>query len=163
MASTYEPIASQTLSSAATSVSFTSIPSTFTDIIILSHEPSASTTNSCYLRFNNDSGSNYSDTWIYGTGSSALSIRNSSKTGIFAGGSLANLVRQFHIMSYASTNVYKTSLLNYNSTISGNNSVVRSVGLWRSTSAIDRIDLVQVTSPGFASGSTFSLYGIKAA
>lgn len=166
MAVTYEPIASQTLSSAANSVTFSNIPDTFTDLSLVISSASTATPCGQHFRVNGDTGSNYSNTGLYGNGSSALSNRWSNQTFGWAGNTSTDLktgdpqsaVVQF--MNYANTNVNKTVLTSY---ASASAEVVRIVNLWRSTAAITSITLLTTTANNFASGSTFSLYGIKAA
>lgn len=165
MASTYEAIASTTLGSAATTVTFSSIAATWTDIIAVINSGTSEGSNDCYIRFNNDSGNNYSGTYLYGNGSSAASARGSNMTGGRYFGGVADATHIFQIMSYSNTNVYKTFLLASQSTFGGASSVFRVAGLWQSTSAINRIDFVQTGggSNEFKTGTTFSLFGVKAA
>lgn len=171
MAVTYEPIASQTLGSDAASVTFSSIGGGWTDLIILAHTRlTGSFSATTYgIRFNSDTGSNYSSTQLLGTGSVAQSQRDTSVTYAYVSTSTAatgaaNVFTPviIHIMSYANSNVFKTVLA---ASDAENARVVRTVGLWRSTSAITSVTLVPVaTNQGdFKSGCTFSLYGIKAA
>lgn len=163
MAATYEPIASTTLVSAAASVTLSSIPSTFTDLVLICHSSTSNATLSgIRWQFNGDTGSNYSTTRLYGTGSAAGSARVSNDTeGIArlvsdAGTLTPNIL---HIMSYANTNVYKTVLA-----IGASNEyhVARNVSLWRNTAAVSSIYIYDVNA-NLDAGSTFSLYGIKAA
>jgi len=154
---TYTPIATQTLGSSASSVTFTSIPATYTDLIIVL--AGTSSANISYkLQFNGDTGSNYSNTFLYGDGSSAISGRSSSQTSIGGmgrtGTSQGNGVIQ--VMNYSNTTTNKTTI--------GRGSlasqlVISTVGLWRSTSAITSINLAP-ESGTIDAGSTFSLYGI---
>ena len=76
---TYVAIATNTLGSAAASVTFSSIPGTYTDLVIVTQAISA-TADNVGIRFNSDSGSNYSQTWLSGNGTSAISSRYSSST-----------------------------------------------------------------------------------
>jgi len=162
--STYTPIASQTLGSAAASVTFSSIPQGYTDLILVCNIAQSSGNNSLRYRFNGDTGSNYSDTYLYGNGTSALSGRDTSQTSgtIYVTGSTtieANYIVQF--MNYSNATTYKTVLGRSNRASS---EVAADVGLWRSTSAINSISLAMGGSfptNNFASGSTFSLYGIQ--
>lgn len=168
MARTYEPIASTTLGSNATSATFSDIATTWTDLVLVVNLRRATTAEnpSLTLRFNSDTGSNYSMTNLLGNGSSASSARASSATmmnlsyhSMPSADSFATYV--ISIQSYANTNVYKTVL-----SASGHAShgVQRTVGLWRSTNAITSVTITNDGSPtNFTSGSDFSLYGIKAA
>lgn len=163
MAVTYEPIASTTLGSDTASVEFTSISGTFTDLILVITGTATSEADAV-LQFNSDTGSNYSFTRLYGTGSSAGSARSSNQSFIkmtaygWFGTSTGNVI-VCHIMSYANTNVYKTALAAAARSDSG---VDRVVGLWRSTNAITSL-LVKPESGSLKTGTTVNLYGVKAA
>ena len=82
MPATYQPIETQTVSGTSTStVTFSSIPQTYTDLVLVSAiTQSADVSN--YLRFNSDTGTNYSRTRLVGTGSSATSVRGTNDVGI---------------------------------------------------------------------------------
>lgn len=167
MARTYEPIASQTLGTAAASAEFTSIPGTYTDLVLVMYATTTADTATGRLTFNGSGGTNYSFTNLEGTGSTAASGRGSSLESIrftnntgFDDSSPSTGV--FHIMSYANTNVFKTVLhssADFGTSFPG---VTRRVGLWRLTDAITSVK-VETTGSTFKSGSTFSLYGIRAA
>ena len=60
---TYALIERQTLGSATSTVTFSSIPGTYTDLIIISSALSAGTSETIMMRFNSDSGNNYSFTY----------------------------------------------------------------------------------------------------
>jgi hypothetical protein len=160
MPATYEPIAT-TSPTGSGQVTFSSIPSTYTDIaLILSLNPSG--TDNMAIRFNNDSASNYSLTRLIGNGSSAssTSVTNSTypivQSGLYASGYPAFF--KFDIFGYAgSTN--KTFLSSALVDKNGSGEITNCVGLWRSTSAINRIDLFG----SFGNGTTVTIYGIKAA
>jgi hypothetical protein len=175
MPATYEPISTTTLSSAAASVTFSSISGSYTDLVLVMV---AATTHSSatfpYLRFNSDSATNYSVTELYGTGSAAGSARDSSTSRGWIGFDISisttvgNNVSTINVMNYSNTTTNKTWLARSNRADSaldyqGTNAIV---GLYRSTSAITSIELRNSrggTDYNFASGSTFTLYGIKAA
>lgn len=170
MAVTYEPIASQTLGANAASVEFLNLPSTFTDIVIVcQYAQGSGSVDGVFLRFNTDSATNYSQTALYGNGSTSASQRVSSTTRIYVDWSTGYYTTgQIHsavasVMSYSNTNVNKTVLCASAST-NTNGTVARSVGLWRSTSAITSLSLTAggVSTPLLQSGSTFSLFGVKA-
>ena len=163
MPATYEPIASQALGSSAASVEFSSIPGTYTDLVLVCMVKStgAASSSGGSARFNSDSGSNYSATALYDVGS--IRWGNDNRVRMFGDiptGDFATTIVQ--IMSYANTNVNKTFLSSYGAAGSG---ISRIVGLWRSTAAITTVTLYSndAGADSFASGSTFALYGIKAA
>ena len=157
MPATYEPIATNTLTGTSTSVSFTSIPGTYTDLVLVANG-SFSAGSGIDTQFNSDTGTNYSRTRVYGDGTSALSGRSTDATAISSGYfGTSQSVTTIQIMNYANTTTYKTLLARGSA---ASNQVVATVGLWRSTAAITSITLSGGT---FASGSTFTLYGVKAA
>ena len=165
MATTYEKIASQTLGSSASSVTFSSIPGTYTDLrLVMNYRANASIAGSS-IQFNGDTGSNYSETYLRGNGSSASSSRftNNSYMNVGWQGWATTTIPQFctvDIFSYAGS-TYKTALGEDNADRNGAGEVVRFVGLWRSTSAITSIVVNENAGGGnYAAGSTFTLYGI---
>jgi hypothetical protein len=163
---TYEPISTQTLSSNQSSVTFSSIPQTYTDLVLVMWtKPYTSSEGSIKLNWNSDTGSNYSNTYLTGEGSSAIGARNSNGTsiGVSYGNSLNNPRQPIYIvniMNYSNTTTYKTSLTR----TSANDVYVDAwVGLWRNTSAITSITINVTYIFDIGAGSTFTLYGIKAA
>jgi hypothetical protein len=158
MPKTYEPIATQTLGSASASVTLSSIPATYTDLVLV-FNGNATTAASIGLRFNGDTATNYSMTYLYGSGSAASSGRSSTANDIYCMDlptSNSTLVCQ--IQNYSNTTTNKTSLQRGNAAATA---VTATVGLWRNTAAITSVTLYVATT--FATGSTFTLYGIKAA
>lgn len=159
--STYTPLASITLSAAASSVTFSGIPQTYTDLVLVL-AGAQNTAGSNYIELNSDTGTNYSYTFMYGDGTSAASSRDSSK-GPSQGGILFyfgtdqnNAILNFQ--NYSNTTTYKTILSRSN----GSGYTSARVGLWRSTSAITQIKVYAGSTNTFNSGTTFNLYGIDA-
>jgi hypothetical protein len=161
MPSTYTPIATQTLTGATSSVSFSSIASTYTDLI-LTIDGTVGSNCGIQLRFNSDSGSNYSFTRMTGDGSSASSDRSSNATFMELGYYVSSTrnMNIVQIMNYSNTTTNKT-VLNRANAQSVNIGAQAYVEMWRNTSAINAISLS--ASGNFSTGSTFTLYGIKAA
>lgn len=159
MAATYEPIATQTLASTSASVDFTSIPSTYTDLILISNTIGTAAFYS--LRLNADSSALYSRTRLVGNGSTASSSRQSGQTEIIIDGLNATAwsMSTIQFMNYANATTNKTVLAR---TAFPSTDTAAVVGLYRSTSAITSIRLF-MNSASFAVGSTFTLYGIAAA
>ena len=167
--STYTPIASQTLGSDTATVTFSSIPSTYTDLRIVVSSRCTGAQNSSGMDalayYNSDQGTNYSQTQMYGNGSTATSNRSTNITYSYVGitsNASANdwPMFTFDIMNYANTTTYKTTLARVNSASA---STSARVTLWRSTAAISSITLYPELSLSFKTGSQFTLYGITAA
>lgn len=163
---TYEPIATNTLSSATTSVTFSSIPSTYTDLILVMNISVATVNNSTNMRLNGDTtGNNYSATILSGTGSTATSTRYVSVNSIFVDfygnpGTTSNPnITTVHLMNYSNTTTYKSILSRGNNASYGVDAIA---SVWRNTAAINSITIFQPTY-NMNSGSTFTLYGITAA
>lgn len=165
MASTYTPIATYTVPSSQTSVTFNTFGG-YTDLVLVCAVKNTSTTaRNVYLQFNGDTGSNYSKTLIEGNGSTASSARDTNAPAIYSAAiAVANTtepaVSIINIMNYANTSTYKTTLSRYAGASLVTNAVV---GMWRNTAAITSLTLTIDTSLNIAAGSTFTLYGIKAA
>lgn len=161
---TYEAIATQTLGSATNTVTFSSIPSTYTDLVLIANTIIASVSGfpECSLRFNSDTGTNYSNTYLLGTGSSAASGRGTSYTyadcGYLAANSSNPNTRIINIMNYSNTTTNKT-VISRGSSVNGGQ-VIAYVNLWRNTAAINSITIF-TQSDNYTAGSTFSLYGIQ--
>jgi hypothetical protein len=165
MPSTYEPIATNTLVSAAANVTFSSIPQTYTDLIIVCNGSPVSGA-SGIITINGDTGSNYSYTFLCaysGGGVPSGRASNVAPSSTFFGGNIigigANSVWQLHFQNYSNTTTNKTVL----SKLANNVGVDATVLLYRSTAAITSIILQPQNSINWNAGSTFTLYGIKAA
>jgi hypothetical protein len=166
--STYSTIATTTLGSNSGTVTFSSIPQIYTDLVLVSNYRTVGTPTffGCSWKANGDTGSNYSSTIIYGNGTTTGSVRST-------------LYASFAFESYSSTNnqVAITNFMNYSNTSTFKTSISKSggpgsseatgsqVGLWRSTAAITSLTLysTDVGAIPFAAGNVFTLYGIASA
>ena len=165
MAITYEPIATTTLGSAVASYTFSSIPGTYTDLVLVTSLVMTAGSPESKIRFNSNTATNYNYTILYGTGSTVASLSVISATGIdtsyygvpntTAGAS----VQITNILSYANTTTYKVALSRANNSALGVDAIA---GVWRSTAAITSLTAYPNSST-FASGSVLTLFGIKAA
>lgn len=160
MAATYTPIASITLGANASTVTFSSIPQTYTDLVLVTNAKGLGA-NDLDVRVNSDSGTNYSWINLSGTGSSTTSSRGTSddKFRLDQYGyvdTTFNSANTIHFFNYANTTTYKTVL---SRAINAAQGVDLVSGVWRSTSAITSISIVITT----VTGSTFNLYGILGA
>jgi hypothetical protein len=166
MASTYEPIATTTLSSAASQIEFGSISGSFTDLVIVFQGKTASATN-LLLRVGNGSVSTTSlYSWLpfAGDGTAARTGHYINDTSIQC--DFYNYIQNdfgfmaiINFMNYSNTTTYKTILHRDNHASLGTST---GVAMWRSTSAIDVIRLYR-DNYDFAIGTTATLFGIKAA
>jgi hypothetical protein len=158
MAATYTPIASITLGAAAPAVTFSSIPQTYTDLVLV---VSGTTTidGNVKIIFNSDSSSIYSSTILLGDGSTAASSRIASNTTLFLGGiSTVQGTNIIQIFNYANTTTFKSVIARANS----DTFVQMRVGLSRSTTAVTSITLT-TDGTNFLTNTTFNLYGILGA
>jgi len=155
--STYTPIATTTLGSAAASYTFSSIPSTYTDLVLVIN-PNSYVENMNY-QFNGDTGTNYSNTFIFGIGSTTYSTRGTNRTSISGTISGGWEIVRYNIMNYANTTTYKSVLNRMDDAAYATGA---NAGVWRSTAAINSIK-VNAGSGNLPSGTMLTLYGIAAA
>jgi hypothetical protein len=161
---TYTSLATTTTSGSAASYTFSSISGVYTDLIIVV-SGGASVAIDLSLRFNGDTGSNYSFTRLTLDNLTAVSARTSNATSLrisdggFVTTTLGASNQTINIMNYANTTTYKTLIARCNRAAGG---IDATFGLWRSTSAITSIELFPGTST-FLDGTTLTLYGIAAA
>jgi hypothetical protein len=170
---TYTLISSNVLSSSAASVTFSSIPATYTDLVLrasMRDDFNGGFNGATYqLRFNgDDAGSTlYSRTMLIGNGSAASSTQNSSVSSInsnFGADSADNTASTFsnneiYIPSYTASQNKPLSAFDAvenNATAAKLNALA---GLYRNTSAITQIQIIAWSN--FISGTSFYLYGIS--
>jgi hypothetical protein len=164
MPGTYEPISTTTLVSNASTITFSNISQAYTDLVLVVRAISTGTAQpDVYMRVNSDTGNNYSRTRLGGNGSSVFGSNITGETfwvlGPMENTAITNTV--CNIMNYSNTTTYKTMLVRSNDSAIA---VQAMISLWRSTSAISSILLYPEPAKGdFASGTTATLYGIKAA
>ena len=166
----YESIATVTVGSGgAANVEFTSIPATYTHLQI--RGIARGSFSDLTMRFNSDTGNNYSSHRLYGTGSSVGTDGESSVgaygTFILYAGRLSSAASVFcaniiDIFDYANTNKYTTSrsLYGFDDNSSGN--IFLASGNWRNTNAITTIRLTPYSGT-ISEYSQFALYGINGA
>jgi hypothetical protein len=164
MPNTYTELAKQTLGAATGTVTFSSIPSGYTDLVLVANVVGIGniSAGAISIRFNSDTATNYSATYLMGNGSSATSGRASNDTRMIVASPTLNLgnnpfVNIVQIQNYSNTTTNKTVLSRSNIAAT---QVAAIVGLYRSTSAITSITYESYNSQTMSIGSTFSLYGI---
>jgi hypothetical protein len=165
LAKTYNPIATQTLGSAVASVTFSSIPATYTDlVVVVANLTTASAGGTVFMEFNTDASAVYSNTWLNGNGSAASSARRTADVKNYIGGYITGTSTTepcttiAHVMNYANTTTYKTTLSRYSLAGAETNTVVN---LWRSTAAINAIRIF--SGSNLNTGTIVTLYGVKSA
>ncbi len=159
--SSYIPIASQTLGSSASSVTFSSIPTTLNGktlrdlVVVINGVPSTSA--SLALRFNADSGANYP--YVLMEGHPTLGPRSAATTGtdLSIGFVTTNFVGIASVMDYAQTNKHKSAIARADD---GGNRTTATAGRWANTAAITSLTVL-VGSGTFNTGTTFNLFGIE--
>lgn len=158
---TYTPLANITLGSSSTSVSFSSIPATYRDLVLVVNYE-ANSVGYLQLRVNNDTGNNYSFVTMY-TDPAVVSTTNTydrfypTTNTTLSGARIMNVTQ---IMDYSATDKHKSFLNRVNFTRATSVQVVETqAGRWANTAAITSIQVLG----GFAAGGTFALYGIASA
>jgi len=168
MPATYETIATTTLGSATGTVTFSSIPSTYTDLAIVVSPIATAGNYDLSIRYNSDTGSNYSWTGLLFNADNSGSVYSTRGTNATFIPTLTNIATAtpypaiIHIQNYSNTTTYKTSTSRIARETYANSAVV---GVWRSTSAINEVSLI-LTGGGsttFKADTVITLYGIKAA
>lgn len=160
---TYALIGSTTLTTSTPSVTFSSISSTFTDLVLVCMVQTQTNSDAVTIRFNSDSGNNYSFTQVRGDGSTTFSGRASNVSMTRIGNDIPNSTAFgtiiSHIQDYSNSTTNKTVLSRSGYAGIGTQATV---GLWRSTSAITSVTVLPDSLNNFLTNSTFKLYGILA-
>lgn len=159
--STYDLIASNVLGSSAASVTFSSIPATYRDLIIVINATAAVDFAIPAIRLNSDTGSNYSTVLMAGESGGPIS-QSLTSTRYFpnyrastGAGTTRPLITLVHIMDYSATDKHKTFLSRGNTS----EGVEAGAGRWANTAAVNTVQVL-TADQNFATGSSFYLYGI---
>jgi len=172
MANTMTLISSVTVGSGgASSIDFTSIPSTYTDLQVVCSLRSARTTYIDFgaMRFNSDSGSNYVAKYLYGDGASVTSGNNGNSTqleipqGVVGNGATSNTFGnlQIYIPNYTGSNQKSVSFDSVTENNATNAVALLQAGRWTGTSAISSMTIYSANGFNFLQYSTAYLYGIS--
>jgi hypothetical protein len=158
MPATYDTIASTSIASATSTVTFNSLGS-YTDLIIQGSWRFDTLGDDIYLRFNNDSSTNYYYQQSVGEGANA--VANDSSSGYTAMRIVNNALStedfafEINIGNYRTTSHNKPALSRW----AGNNSMGHFYGFWNSTAAITSIEIRKM-SGNFAAGTDFKVIGV---
>ena len=163
-ANSYESIATSS-AGGSSSITFSSIPSTFKHLQIRSISQSSlgNITDSLRVQFNSDAGANYAYHALYGTGATAAATANTGNNYAKAG-QLALSTTSFaggviDILDYTNTNKYKTVRSLSGVDFNGSGVIALESNLWLNTAAITSITIS--FGLNFATGTQFALYGVK--
>jgi hypothetical protein len=161
---TYTALATRTLTGAAASVTFSSIPATYRDLIIVV-SGSLAVSGHPLCRFNSDTGSNYSHIMAQGGAGYGVfsALRTSTSMGMYEPQNLdANVVFNFslNLMDYSATEKHKFGLIRLNGVVAGSPVVAMTGGRWANTSAVTSVTVL--ATQNYNIGTTLSLYGIVA-
>lgn len=168
MATTYTLISSNVLSSSAASVTFSSIPATYTDLIIkTSLRQNAAGTQDSFLITTINGTTGFTNTWLRGSGSSVISLRNLVGTASYVGqipGATATSNTfdntEIYIPSYTVSQNKPFSTFSVQENNQAEAYMGTTAGLWSNTAAITSITF-SANGQSFVSGSSFYLYGIS--
>jgi hypothetical protein len=160
---TYTPLANITLGSSASSVTFSSIPATFRDLVLVSSVIHTGAGGN-QMRVNGDTGSNYPFVQMLGDGSATTA--NSGTLSYFTPftnsnpGTTSPVLGITEFIDYSATDKHKTMLMTNSSHGTTQSPMVAKIAArWANTAAITTI-LIYPVSTTMAAGSTFALYGI---
>jgi len=167
----YDSIATTTVSTATASITFSSIPATYTHLQIrgIGRINQAADTAGAAIRLNSDTGSNYANHWVYGEGSTPAVLSQASTTmGRFPQMGGDNYTSSFgaaiiDILDYANTSKYKTIRSIGGADVNASGFVGFESSLWMNTAAVTTITLFSSSSLNWQQYSSFALYGIKGA
>lgn len=158
-APTYDALATTTLSSSQSTITFSSISASYTDLVIVITGTASGATSNVGVRFNGDSASNYNGQRLLSDGGATSAERQNTNYIMVGDVNTALFIGTIHLNNYSDTETFKTALSSM-----GNASAYYGIysGTWRSTAAINQIDIIK---PGqtFSSGTTVDLYGIQKA
>jgi len=159
----FESISTTTVGSGGSStITFSSIPATFTHLQLRIITLTANPLQSAVVTFNGTNGGIH---WLTGNGSTASGANDTAKTyfPLTQGSSTAPSAGIMDILDYANTNKFKTTRMLDGSDLAGSGNVSITSGLYQSTSAVSSITITAAASGSFNQYSSFALYGIKGA
>jgi hypothetical protein len=167
VATDYESIATINGNGSTATITFSSIPSTYTHLQVRVLARVAAGGEDLTLRFNGDTGTNYTRHRLTGNGSTAAASGSTSTTGITTLGSAgmpttANIyaVTIIDVLDYANTNKYKTARMLSGQDSNGSGGVDFTSGVWMNTAAVTSLT-IYANSSNFPTAASFALYGVK--
>ena len=161
MTAKYTVLDSQVLATSAASVTFSSIPGGYKDLVLVV-EASTSSSSHIQFRLNSDSGTNYNLVNMYGNGSSAGSYASSNvSVGYFTTVALPSTgvktIVNADFLDYSTTNKHKSVISRAGKSASGTDALANR---WASTAAVNSLQVI-ASAGSFEIGSTFRLLGVN--
>jgi len=164
---TYTSLQTYVVPSATSAVVLSSIPTNYTDLVIVISNLTASAANTLYCKVGNgtvDTTGSYSFTFLNGNGSSVTSSKGTGNSnGLLCGATTMGLPSTnpaqivMNILNYSNTSIYKTAISRYSSS----SEVEQNIALWRGTGAINTLQFQVFPSGNINAGTIFSVYGIS--
>jgi hypothetical protein len=161
------PIAQAVGTGSANELAFYNIPQGYQDLFV-SIYANLTATGTVWAYANGYSASGlYSDTLLYGTGTSALSSRSTAQNQFSiipaaSVGSTYPVSINFHLLNYANTTTFKTALTRGAIDQNGSGQTTLDVALWRSTAAVTSLGFNTFGAANYTTSTTATLYGIRA-
>lgn len=168
----YNSIATAVGTGSSGTITFSSIPSTYTHLQIryIGRVTNSDTADNIFMQFNSDTGSNYAWHYLLGDGASTATSGASSQSKILSGRVSAATatadivgVGVIDVLDYVNTNKYKTVRVLTGQDRNGGGVATLHSGLWMNTGAVSTITITNGSATNFTTASTFALYGIKGA
>lgn len=162
---TYVLLNQVTLATATSTVTFSNIPQTFGDLVVVCNWSNSSTSSAIRIQVNGDTGSNYSGVWMTGTGSGTGAGSESAQTSSRAAGASVGPANTFsnvmtvQFLDYSAVDKHKTYLVRYGSAATESQATA---SRWANTAGITSIRLFDILGQTFQSGATFFMYGVIA-
>jgi hypothetical protein len=153
---TYTALATVTLGSATSSVTFSSIPATYRDLIVVTNQTGSASAENVFIALNGDGAANYTRVIMVGGSGGPASLAQTTRAVTAIYGSNRQTMNM-SIMDYSATDKHKTMLIRGDN--AGFSEVVAQASRWANTAAVNSLGLV-AASGTFSIGSTFALYGI---
>ena len=153
------------LGSSQASITFSSIPQDYTDLLVVGATRSdrSAVDDDCLLSFNSNT-SNFSVVRLFGTGSGSASITTPARFAGYVNGNSATSntfsSQKIYISNYTSSSAKSYSVDSVTENNAGESYQDISAGLWNDTSNITSVSFTPEQGTNFLTGSTFSLYGI---
>ena len=156
---TYNCLATATSSGSSSSVVFSSISQSYTDLILVLSGKMA-TVSYFDVQFNGDTGSNYAFVRMIGFGTTVYTDRYNNFSSWQPNLSETQGTCVITMNNYSNTTTYKSGIFRDSNASQG---VESSIGLWKNTSAISTITISNGGAGNIPAGTNFTLYGIAAA